>query len=134
MTREIVIDATQATLGRLASYAAKQALLGKKVTIVNCEKAILTGRRKSIIKDYQKKRELGGSALKGPFFPKSPERILKRTVRGMLSYKQARGRTALKNVICHNKIPPELEKTKKITAGKEKHTTILPLLNLSKEI
>jgi len=33
-------------------------------------------------------RSKGGAGLKGPFFPKTAERILKRTIRGMLPYKK----------------------------------------------
>ena len=88
----IVIDGKNAILGRLASYVVKQALLGKEIAIVNCNEVVISGKPKSVIKEYQEKRQRGGSSLKGPFFPKSPERIVKRTVRGMLSYKQGRGR------------------------------------------
>ena len=45
MKNQIVIDATNATMGRLASYVAKQALLGKQIAIVNSEKAIITGNK-----------------------------------------------------------------------------------------
>ena len=43
-----IIDGTDATLGRLASYAAKQALQGEEIVVLNCEKVIITGKRKSI--------------------------------------------------------------------------------------
>jgi large subunit ribosomal protein L13 len=58
--KKIVIDATNATLGRLASYSAKQALLGKEIAIVNCDKAVIAGKRRSIIIEYQEKRGKGG--------------------------------------------------------------------------
>jgi large subunit ribosomal protein L13 len=41
-----------------------------------------------------------------------PDRILKRTVRGMLPYQQARGRTALKNLKVYIGVPKEYEKDK----------------------
>ena len=129
---QIVIDATNATLGRLASYAAKQALLGKKIEIVNCDLAIIAGNPKSIIAHYQKLRKRGGSSLKGPFFPKSPERVLRRTIRAMLpDHKRGRGKEAYKNIMCHNLVPPELADSKKITAGKEKKTKIITLRELA---
>ncbi len=130
----IVIDATNATLGRLASYVAKQSLLGKEIAIVNCSKAIITGRKRNIIDDYNNRRKKGGSAQKGPFFPKSPEKIMKRTIRGMLSYKQGRGLAALKRIRCYNQVPVELEAAKKVHAGKEKRTTVMELQELSREI
>jgi len=131
---KLVIDATNATLGRLASYAAKQALLGKQIIIVNCSDAVVSGRKKNIIAEYQEARARGGSALMGPHFPKQPFRIVKRTVRGMLSYKQKRGKDALKKVICYNDVPAEYEEAKKIHAGKEKKTTTIKLSELSKVI
>lgn len=131
---EIVIDATNAVLGRLASYAAKQALMKRKVIIVNCAAAIVTGNRRSVIEEYKKIRATGGSSLKGPFFPKNPERIVKRTIRGMVSYKQGRGLDALKRVICYNHVPEQYQNAKKILAGKEKKTYTTKLSSLSKEI
>ena len=79
----IVIDATNGTLGRLCSFAAKQALLGKEVIIVNCNEVVITGSRKNILNHYTERRAIGGTSLKGPFYPKIPERIVKRT--GMIS-------------------------------------------------
>ena len=68
--RTVVIDAKGSILGRLASYAAKQALLGKSIVIVNCKYALLTGKRATTIKEYNAIRRRGGSSLKGPFFPR----------------------------------------------------------------
>ena len=131
---KIVIDATNATLGRLASYSAKQLLFGKEVFIVNCNEAIVAGRPASIVEEFHKDRVRRSSSQRGPFYPKSPERIMKRTVRGMLPYKQERGRKALKNLRCYNSIPIELKDEKKILAGKEKKTKTITLRQLSEKI
>jgi len=131
---QLVIDAKGAILGRLASYIAKQSLLGKKIIVVNCEEAIITGKPKSIILEYRDIRSKGGSSLHGPFFPKNPERILKRTVRGMLSYKQGRGKDAFKRIKCFNKTPEEYKDVKKILANKEKRSKTIKLSTLGKEI
>ena len=97
-----VYNAEDKVLGRLASIVAKQLLSAKKagedtrVIIVNAEKAIVTGKRTSVMTDYRQKYELN-HARKGPFFPRMPDQILKRTVRGMLPYqKNSSGRAALK--------------------------------------
>lgn len=117
---EIVIDAENAVLGRLASFAAKQALQGKKVVIVNSEKAIVVGSKENIVNSYKITRMKGGASLKGPLFPSSAERILKRTIRGMLPYKKGRGRKALKSVLCYNSIPDEFKDKKMFKAGRGK--------------
>ena len=93
----IVIDGKNAILGRLASHAAKQLLNGVDVSIVNAEKIIITGNPKSIKEKYHVKR-MRGSAHHGPFFPKHPDLIVRRTIRSMLPYKTNRGRNAFKRL------------------------------------
>jgi len=104
-----ILNAENSSIGRIASYAAKNSLLGNKIIIVNVEKAVITGRRDSVLKEYITKRQKGGDIQRGPFFPSSPERIMKRTIRGMLSYKQERGRNALKGIKCYEGIPLEFK-------------------------
>lgn len=125
MSEEIIINAENAVLGRLASYAAKQALFGKKIIIINSEKAIIQGREQMVLEEYNKKRVRGGSGLGGPNFPSPPERILKRTIRNMLPYKKERGREALKRIKCYLGIPKEFEGEKMIKSGKGKKGTSL---------
>ncbi len=119
--KTIVIDATDTILGRLASHVAKQALLGKEVIIINCESVLLTGRKRMIIDEYKELVYRGGHSLKGPFHIKrSPERIVKRTIRGMLDHKRGRGSLALSRIMCYNSIPEKYASEKAITL---KHNT-----------
>jgi len=135
MEKEIIIDATNATLGRLASYVAKQALRGKKVIILNSERAIITGRKKFTVENYQEKKQRGGSSQKGPFFPKVPEKIMKRTIRGMLpNYRRGKGREAFKRILCYKGVSNQYKETKAIKAGKEKHATYMNIEQISKKI
>ena len=110
----IVIDATDLIVGRLATFAAKQALLGEEIRIVNSEKAIISGNKVQVFEKYKSLREKG-EPFHGPFFPTKCEAILKRMIRGMLPYKKGRGGEALKRVKCYNKVPLELKDTEKIT-------------------
>ena len=130
--KQIVIDATNAILGRLASFAAKQSLLGKSVIIVNCNEVVISGKKSNILTEYKIARARGGSSQRGPNFPKIPERIVKRTVRGMLSYKQGRGRSALDRVICYNAVPAEFVEAKKISSGKEKQIKTIKLSEIAR--
>ena len=118
MNEQIVIDAKGAVLGRTASYAAKQALLGKKVIVVNCNYALLTGRRNMVLEYYSHMRSRGRGAQKGPIIPKLAERLMKRTIRGMLEYTQKRGEDALNKIICYNETPKEFEAAKKISLAR----------------
>jgi large subunit ribosomal protein L13 len=134
MKQKLIIDGENAILGRLASYVAKQALLGKEIAIVNCKGVVISGKPKTIISEYKEMRQKGGASMKGPFFPKSPERIVKRTVRGMLSYKQGRGKDSFRRVRCYNEIPNDFANEKKIIAGKPKKIRTIKLVDLEKHI
>lgn len=78
-----VINAENRVLGRLASEIARKAKNGESVRVVNSEKAVISGDEDEVIADYRQKYERG-SKYTGPHYPKRPDKILKRTVRGML--------------------------------------------------
>jgi len=109
-----IIDATDLILGRLSTYAAKQALLGETVHIINSELAVITGNPKKTFASFKIARERG-APLVGPYFPRMPHRIVKRSIRGMLPYKKSRGREALARVKCHIGIPEDLKNEKSET-------------------
>lgn len=130
----LIIDGAGAVLGRLASTAAKQALLGKQVIIVNCEHVLITGaRRNTIIAEWQQAARRGGFSLKGPNLPKrNPERMVKRTIRGMLSYKQQRGLQAWKRIRCYIGMPDEYAKMQKLALKRPLTTNAVQLSELAR--
>jgi len=93
---DVVVDAGDCILGRVASQVAERALDGETVAVVNAEDAVITGRREQIIERYQARREQGSD--QGPDYPKRPDRIFKRAIRGMVPHKRPRGRQAFENV------------------------------------
>ncbi|MFB6172543.1 MAG: 50S ribosomal protein L13 [Haloarculaceae archaeon] len=93
---DVVVDARDCILGRVASQVAERALAGERVAVVNAESAIITGRREDVFETYQKRFDV--SSDRGPYYPKRPDRIFKRSIRGMLPYKTTRGREAFENV------------------------------------
>ncbi len=101
-----VIDAENLLLGRLASTVAKRALAGEEFAIVNAEKAIVSGARAHVLHDFREKRERG-SREGGPFYPRRPDHIVKRTIRGMLPYKRQRGVAAYKGIKTYVGVPHE---------------------------
>lgn len=103
-----VYDGEDKILGRLATKIAKDLLSGEDVRVVNAEKVFITGDKVTILEDYKKKRERG-KIRKGPYYPRRPERIFKRTVRGMLPYQKPRGRKAFKRLRAYIGIPSEFE-------------------------
>ena len=107
----MIIDATNHIAGRIASLAAKSALLGESVEIINCEKAYITGSRENVLAKYKRKRAMGAPAT-GPFFPRQSHMMLKRIIRGMLPYKTDRGLKAFKRIKCHHGVPESLKNKK----------------------
>ena len=128
-----VIDGKNAILGRLASYVAKEALKGEKIVILNCEQMIITGKKKNIEENFEEKWKRGGSSQKGPIHHKVSEKIVKRTIRGMLpNHREGRGKKALKSIMCYDGVPKEFEEAKKITAGKGTKTKFIKIKELLK--
>lgn len=105
MGEEIFVDATNTIAGRLASFVAKKALLGYKVNVVNSEKAIITGSKEKILEDFINKLRLGRGVQKGPKISRTPDRILRRIIRGMLPWKRTRGREAFRRIKCFVGVP-----------------------------
>ncbi|MDW7732493.1 MAG: 50S ribosomal protein L13 [Methanolobus sp.] len=112
-----IIDADGLIMGRLASTVAKRLLAGEQIDIVNAEKAVISGSRLTTMREYDEMLKIGTREF-GPYFPKRPERILKRTVRGMLPYKRARGKDAMGRLKVYVGVPTEF-KDKEITSVAE---------------
>jgi large subunit ribosomal protein L13 len=124
VNKESVIDATGCVAGRLGTVVAKRLLMGETIHIVNAEKALITGSQETIKARYTFKKEVG-TRRKGPFLPRLPHMLLKRTVRGMLPYQLPNGRAALKRLMCHIGVPPELKgKTPEVIKVAQKETPL----------
>ena len=93
---DVVVDARDCILGRVASEVAQRALDGERVAVVNAEDAVITGDKEDVFETYRTRIQLGSD--RGPNYPKRPDTIFKRSVRGMLPYKKPRGREAFENV------------------------------------
>ena len=113
----MIIDAKDSLLGRVCTVAAKEILKGTKVDIVNCEEAVVSGTKESILARYHRKHKLG-APNKGPFFYRRPEMMVKRTIRGMLPWKISRGKDAFLNVKCHIGVPENLKNQKHVVLEK----------------
>lgn len=112
----MLLDAENSVLGRLAAVAAKQALLGEEIKIINCEKAVITGDKKGTIEAYMKLLDIG-QPQQGPFVQRRPDLFVRRVVRGMLPRRQIRGREALSRVKCYIGIPPDVSEKGAVLKG-----------------
>jgi large subunit ribosomal protein L13 len=122
----MIIDATDLILGRLASYVAKKALLGEKIDIVNSENTVISGKKEQIYGNYLRKRQRG-IPLQGPYIPRMPDMMVRRTIRGMIPYKTDRGKKAFKNIKCWIGVPSEF-KDQKTETIKSANVSKLPYL------
>jgi large subunit ribosomal protein L13 len=103
----LVIDAKGLILGRMASVVAKRLLRGEKIIIINAEKAVLSGKRVSRVREAKTFLEVG-HPKKGPFHYRRPDRIVRRTIRGMLPRKKAKGQRAYKSLRVYIGAPTDL--------------------------
>lgn len=139
----VIINAEGKILGRMASYAAKSALLGEKVIIVNAEKALISGSKKNFMMEARRKIGIRnwGNPRRGPFLMSRPDNFVRRTIRGMLPYSKnrygARGREAFKRIFVFIGVPNNkyIEKiTKEHIEIKDENFTDLPTKILQKYI
>ena len=99
-------------LGRLAARVAKDALLGEEVKVVNCEKIVLSGRKRVTLNREKVKVDRGPHPMLSPRTSRLPYLLVRRSIRGMLPWKHPRGKEAYKRVLCYTGLPAEF-------AGKE---------------
>lgn len=117
MSTELILDAKNQILGRLASYVAKQAINGNMVIVLNAEKAVISGRRRNIVDEAKIRLETRtlGHQENAPVHQRRPDLYLRRVVRGMLPWDKPKGRSAYHRVHVYVGIPEEFN-GKKTTA------------------
>lgn len=112
---QIVVDATNCIAGRMCSKVSKLLLSGKRVSIVNAEKAMLSGDKYMTIRQYKEHLEINSvtNPIHGPFHPRRPDTILTKMVRGMIPYRKPGGLKAFKHLRVYIGIPKELSSKEK---------------------
>ncbi len=106
---EEIVDASNLILGRMASYVAKQALDGKRIVVLNAERAIISGTKERVVaraKQKLKTRTLG-NLEKSPTHPRRPDTYVRRVIRGMLPWKKTGGKEAFRRVRVYVGTPSE---------------------------
>lgn len=110
----VYIDAADQIAGRLSSNVAKLVLSGKKVVVVNAERALISGSRTSVVNQWKERLELGSKVnpIYGPIHPRRPDNILRRMVRGMVPRKKPKGTLAMKRLRVYVGVPADLGSSK----------------------
>lgn len=106
-----VVNGEGLILGRMCSNVAKRLLKGEQIVIVNAEKVIVSGKKKSKVAEAKQFLEVGAPD-RGPFHSRRPDRIVRKTVRGMVPWKQPKGKVAYKRLKVFMGIPEELKDQK----------------------
>jgi len=104
-----VIDANNLILGRMASLVAQRLLKGEEINIINAEKVIISGGKDTTFARYKRYTDRGSREF-GPHFPRRPDQIVARTIRGMIPHKKMTGREAYNRLKVYIGVPPELSK------------------------
>jgi large subunit ribosomal protein L13 len=109
-----LVNAEGLIVGRMASKIAKRLLNGEEVTILNAEKAVFSGKKKAKILEAHIFLEVG-APVRGPFHYRRPDRFLRKTVRGMVPYKQPKGKEAYGRLKVFMGVPLEFKGKEMIT-------------------
>jgi len=114
--KPIVVDATDHIAGRLSSNVAKLLLKGNRVSIVNCDKIMISGARSNIISEYREFLDINSINhwKHGPKHPRRPDTIMKKMIRGMLPREKTSGKEAHKRLRTYIGSPKEVKSFKKI--------------------
>lgn len=117
----IVVDATDAVAGRLATFVAKKLIQKEQVVIVNAEKAVISGNPDQVIGVYFKRRGMTNKANpeKAAKWPRRPDFFLKKIIFGMLP-KTNRRKQLLRELKIHIGVPEGVKDAKNYTKTTEK--------------
>ncbi len=113
----MIIDGEGLVLGRLASKVSKKLLEGESITVLNAEKILISGTKEWAYIKYKQRIDrasISNPRTMGPKYPRRPDDIFRRTVRGMIPYKQSKGREAFKTLKVYVGVPNEFEGQKTV--------------------
>jgi large subunit ribosomal protein L13 len=107
-TSAAVVNGEGLILGRMCSKIAKRLLNGEQIIVVNAEKIIISGKKKSKVAEAKEFLDVGAPE-RGPFHSRRPDRIVRKTVRGMVPWKQPKGKNAYKRLKVYMGVPNEFK-------------------------
>jgi large subunit ribosomal protein L13 len=107
----LVINADRLILGRMATTVAKRLLQGEEIAVVNAEKAVISGRKGNKVTEAKEFLGVGG-VNRGPYHYRRPDRIVRKTIKGMLPFKQPKGKEAYRRLKVFIGVPEDLKSVK----------------------
>ena len=110
----MIIDGKGLIMGRLASLVSKKLLNGEEIVVLNADKILISGNKEWAYAKYKQRLDrasISNPRRMGPKFPRRPDDIFRRAVRGMLPYRKTTGREAFKRLKVFVGIPIEYEES-----------------------
>lgn len=108
----MIIDGEGLVLGRLASKVSKKLLNGEEITVLNADKIVVSGTKDWAYARYKQRIDrasISNPRRMGPKYPRRPDDIFRRAVRGMIPYKKPKGRDAFKSLKVYVGVPKQFE-------------------------
>jgi large subunit ribosomal protein L13 len=132
----LYVDATGHIAGRLCSVVASEILRGKRIVVLNAEKAVISGNRDAVIEQWKQRLELGSKVnpMYGPLHPRRPDNIMWRMVRGMVPKTKAKGTMGLKRVRFYMGVPAKYSGVKLTKFDQAMATRPLPMYTTIAEL
>ncbi len=121
--RPIVVDATNHIAGRLSSYVAKLLIQGNRVSVVNCEKIMMSGTRVNQIKEYREFLEINSiiNYKHGPVHYRRPDTVIAKMIRQMLPFdRKPSGKESYQRLRTYIGSPKQIKSLEKIQFEKAK--------------
>jgi large subunit ribosomal protein L13 len=121
--RPIVVDGTDHIAGRLSSYVAKLLIKGNRVSIVNCEKIMMSGTRVNQIKEYREFLEINSviNPKHGPVHYRRPDTLIAKMIRQMLPFdRKPSGKESYQRLRTYIGSPKEIKSLEKVQFEKAK--------------
>jgi large subunit ribosomal protein L13 len=121
--RPIVVDATDHVAGRLASNVAKLLIKGNRVSVVNCEKIMMSGTRSNQIQEYREFLEINSiiNYKHGPKHYRRPDTVMAKMIRQMLPFdRKPSGKESFQRLRTYIGSPKEIKSIGKIQFEKAK--------------
>lgn len=108
----MIIDGEGLIMGRLASHISKKLLNGEEIVVLNADKILISGNKEWAYAKYKQRLDrasISNPRRMGPKYPRRPDDIFRRTVRGMLPYRKTTGKEAFKRLKVFVGIPERFE-------------------------
>ena len=121
--RPIVVDATDHIAGRLSSNVAKLLIKGNRVSVVNCEKIMMSGTRSNQIQEYREFLEINSiiNYKHGPKHYRRPDTVMAKMIRQMLPFdRKPSGKASFQRLRTYIGSPKEIKSIEKIQFEKAK--------------